>query len=388
MLLIRLLHFLFGYVRFAASGGFPERFVNLCTGMRIPVWDMRPTGEGLTGKTKTNAYLALHRAARRAGMRLRIERKCGLPFALHRHRARFGLLIGALVCAALPIVLSQFLWVIDVASGDAWTRACVRQALAEIGIREGIRVSAVEASQAERALLLRLPQTEWIALNMHGSVLHVELRDTQTLPEQDDYTRPCHIVASKDGFLTRLEAYEGTEAAPLRTAVQQGQLLVSGALEHADGSVTFCHAKGYAEAQTTQRIRVRVDPDETYRTVDSARKRIWPECFALRVPLPCPRTPKNALPFTYIQTAVVRGLPLPIRCTVHRDLLLGAPRKLSAGQQKLLLASDFGQQAAAALRGCSVLQADLQRSAQSCVGYYRLLENIGTEQAILTEITD
>ena len=36
MAFLLLLHWFAGYVAFTASGGFPERFVNLCAGMRIP----------------------------------------------------------------------------------------------------------------------------------------------------------------------------------------------------------------------------------------------------------------------------------------------------------------------------------------------------------------
>ena len=241
MLLIRLFHFLTGYVRFSVSGGFPERFVNLCAGLRIPVWDLHPTNGGLCGSTKIYAYAALRHAARRAGMRLRIRQKRGLPFFLRRHRARFGLAVGAAVCAAILCVLSLHLWIIDVDSDDAWTRECVRQALYDAGIHEGMRMSEIDASRAERAALLRLPQTEWIALNAHGSVLHVELRAARQMPPQADYTRPCHIVAAKDGFLTRLEVYEGTPSVPLRTAVQKGQLLVSGVVEHANAPVSLHH---------------------------------------------------------------------------------------------------------------------------------------------------
>ena len=35
MLILRLFRYLLGYVRFAAWGGFPERFINLCEHNRI-----------------------------------------------------------------------------------------------------------------------------------------------------------------------------------------------------------------------------------------------------------------------------------------------------------------------------------------------------------------
>ena len=45
MFLIDLFRFLAGYVLFCAVGGFPERFINLCTAGKIPVWDICPKGD-------------------------------------------------------------------------------------------------------------------------------------------------------------------------------------------------------------------------------------------------------------------------------------------------------------------------------------------------------
>ena len=58
MLILRLFRYLFGYVRFAAWSGFPERFINLCEHNKILLWDVRsrdgvitaaPTAEAING---------------------------------------------------------------------------------------------------------------------------------------------------------------------------------------------------------------------------------------------------------------------------------------------------------------------------------------------------
>ena len=388
MLLIRLLHLLSGYVVFAASGGFPERFVNLCAGMRIPVWDVRPRDGVLYGKTRVSDYRRLRTAAKRAGMRLRIRQKQGLPFILYRHRSRFGLLAAAAICFALLGVLSTRIWIIDVADGDAWTRETVRQTLREIGVREGMRASGLDASGSERALLLRMPQTEWVALNVHGSVLHVELRKAESVPPAEDYAHPCHIVAAKDGFLRRLEVYEGTPAAQLRTAVQKGQLLVSGAVEHTNGPVTLHHAKGYAEAETVQTITVTLPQNCAFPAVTRARFRIGVQAFSLRIPLGDPRPAADAAYFVYDRYWTAGTLRLPLTCTTFRSLLFSSPAPLSESRRQLLLRSDFGEAAALTLRAAEILHADVLPGADRYVGTFRTLENIGAEQPILTELPD
>ena len=85
MLILRLFRYLLGYVRFAAWGGFPERFINLCEHNRILLWDVRSRDGVITACTDRSGYKRMRCAARRSGMRLRIKKKCGLPFFLNRH---------------------------------------------------------------------------------------------------------------------------------------------------------------------------------------------------------------------------------------------------------------------------------------------------------------
>ena len=385
MIFLRLFHLMTGYVAFTASGGFPERFVNLCAGMRIRVWDMLPRDGVLYGNTDVRDYRKLRTAAKRAGMRLRIRKKRGLPFLVHRRRDRFGMVIAAAVFVLLLCVLSARVWRIDVESDNAWTRETVRAALQEIGVTEGVRTSSVDASHMERDLLLRLPDVEWIALNVRGSTLRVELRNAEPMPPQDDYTHPCHIVAAKDGFLRRLEVYEGAKTVNARTAVQKGQLLVSGAVEHTNSPVTFHHAKGYAEAETEQRVAVSLPESCAFPAVDSKRFRIRPELFSVRIPLGDPRPQPDAAYFAYRLFCTAGSARLPLTCTVFRNVFFTEDRTLSQRQQTLWTLSMFGEQAALTLRASRILHADVQADRKTCAGTFRTIENIGAEQNILME---
>ena len=364
MLFIRFFHFLTGYVIFGASDGFPERFVNLCADMGIPVWDVRPRDGVLLGRTTVRAYRRLRIAARRAGMRLRVRERRGLPFFLHRNRKRFGVPIGAAVCLAILVLLSSRLWVIEIAGNDALTSDTVREALREAGVREGMQ------------------GVDWIALNVDGSVLHVALRE-DAVPETNEPQRPCHIVAARDGFLLRLEPYEGQAIAGINTAVQRGELLVSGAKEH-KGGVTLHHAAGYAEAQTTRTIRA-VLPARTYPQPTKKRLRTALRIFGIHLPLGDPKPVENSIYFSYETHFTAGGKRLPLSCVVYRSTTYAGERRLSDAQSRLLLLSDFGEQAAMTLRGCRIENVRLQMHGNTCAGTFSLLENVAVEREILLE---
>ena len=74
MFLIKLLRFLFGYVRFESGGGFPERFLNLCAQAHFPLWEVTSRGGTMKAFTTLKSYKKFRPYARKAGVRLR-ERK-------------------------------------------------------------------------------------------------------------------------------------------------------------------------------------------------------------------------------------------------------------------------------------------------------------------------
>ncbi len=384
MILLRLYRFLTGYVVFCAEGGFPERFVNLCASMRIPVWDVRPQGERLTGKTTPGAYLRLRLAARRAGTRLRIARKRGVPFFLRRHRQKWGLAVGGAVFLLLLSLLSSQIWVIRCSGMEMLTAGMLREALRAEGVCEGMRPNGFHASETEQRMLRRVPELAWIALNVDGSVLHVQVREILQTDEAVDYAHPCHIVASRDGFLTRLETYEGQPIATLRTAVQKGSLLISGAVEQKDGSVTLHHAKGYAEAETTREIACRINKAQTYPNVRAKRSRACLHIFSLYVPLGLPPT-GDGMYYMYESALTAGGMRLPVSFLFSRVTRFAGENTLSSERRATLLLSDFCAETARQLRGCRILDANVQTEGDACRGTFRVLENIGETQSLLLE---
>ena len=95
------LDFAKGYIRIRVSGTSCDRFFNLCAFHRIRLWDLLPSGEGYEVFLLKKDFFALRPILRKCHVRLRIVRRCGLPFILFRFRRRKLFPAGVLV--ALPI---------------------------------------------------------------------------------------------------------------------------------------------------------------------------------------------------------------------------------------------------------------------------------------------
>lgn len=389
MFLIYLLRALAGYVIFVAMGGFPERFINLCTAGRISVWDIRPQADTLYGKVRARDYARIRHCAKKSGVRLRIHKKCGLPFFLQRHKKHRGLLIGAVVFISVFTALSTRIWVIDIEAVCGIPPSTIRTALREEGVFEGMRTRAFNASKVEEALPLRVRDVQWIALNRQSSVLHVKLRrriETQSKQVSDE---PYHIVAAEDGVLLTLEPYEGKAMVRVPTAVEKGQLLISGITDNQDGSVCLHHAKGYTEAQTAADYTVNIRKKLTLPVVSGARTRVSVRLFSWQFPPVATHHKDGALFFSYDNTLTAGRYRLPISYTVCRNTFFGSVRTLTDAQVRLLALSDFEYHVARSFCHARILSQEIHvsqtQNTYSVSGQFRLLKNIAVEQKILLE---
>ena len=96
-MIFNLFHLIFGCVCFTASGGFAERFINVCTAKGIQLWGIRKKSYGLTACTTIEGYKKIINAARASGMKVRIKKKVGLPFVIRKYESHTGLFVGFFV---------------------------------------------------------------------------------------------------------------------------------------------------------------------------------------------------------------------------------------------------------------------------------------------------
>lgn len=389
MFLIRLFRFVAGYVLFSAVGGFPERFINLCTAGRIPIWDIQPKGNVLFGKVRARDYLHLRAVSRKSGMRLRLQKKCGVPFFIQKHKKHGGLLIGAAVFLAVFAILSTRIWVIEIEDLQGVPESAIRTALRDAGIYEGMRTRSLDASKTESALPLQIPKIQWVALNRQGSVLHVRLRAKIRTQGEQDSSYPCHLVAAKDGVLLTLEPYAGKAMVRVPTAVQKGQLLISGITDNKDGSVCLHHAKGYAQAQTTAVQSVCIPKKQTFPAASTALSKVSVCLFGRTFPPVKSQAADGAQFFSYEMYMTAGKTRLPVSCTVQRSTFFDAARTLSDRETLLLAFSDFQTEAARRFHTARFLSQEIRilqdSKAFRIAADFQLLENILAEQEILLE---
>ena len=392
MLFIKLIRFLCGYVRFRAKGGFPERFINLCSKENIPLWDISGSKGEMYAKTTIRGYHRIRACARKSGMRPRVAGRYGLPFFLHRHKRRIGLLCGAAVAVLIVCILSSMIWTIDVQGNEAVSDTEILAVFEELGVRIGARRSKIDVEEVQRTAARRLNDLAWLALNIKGSAAVIEVRERIPAPQVENDTTPRNILASQDGTILSLKVYEGEAAVKKGEAVLKGDLLISSVVTNKDLSVSFKHARGVAIAQTRHTVSHTFpfrQKARQYTGVESERYRL--SFFGLRIPLGFDRQPEGeAESFFFRNTLRMNQVPLPVYTETYlKREYIEQEVTLPKAQALLAAAAEYEQKVRAELGEATILEQKVEThfTQEACVitGTYTCEEEIGVPEALQVE---
>ena len=255
MFLIHFLRWFFGYVKFEGSGEFPERFLNLTAQNAVGVWGSKRTKTGISAYMRVSDYKEIRAIARKTKMHLKIKSRHGLPFKIHLYQNRPGLVVGAVFALLLMHVLSLNIWNITITGYEYLEPAEIYEALELAGLRQGMRVNEVDPDVMRQDLLLSLPELSWAAININGTHARVDVREVERLPETLDES-PGNVVASHRGIITSVNTMRGVSQVRVGDAVLEGDLLISGIVEHLNGDVTFLRADGRVTAEVIREISI------------------------------------------------------------------------------------------------------------------------------------
>lgn len=247
----RLRHMGSGTVRIEMTGGNPERFLNLCSFAGLSVWGVT-CRDGVYGcSMKAGEFLQCDPLRRKAGVKLRVLRKNGIPFFLFRNRKRKLWAMGVLAFFLLLFYLSCFIWEIEFQGNRRYTDDTLSHFLESYQVQCGTKKNRISCEGLEEALREKYPQITWVSVRLRGTKLLIRIKENEIPEEQAEQEEiPCDLIASADAVITSMIVRRGVPAVKVGDRVTKGQLLVSGTIPVLDDAGT-----------ETARYRVRADAD-------------------------------------------------------------------------------------------------------------------------------
>ena len=253
-----------GSVCVRAKSAYPERMLNLCSARGIEFWDVRWIDDtALSFCVARGDLRALRRAAEGCGAEVSIERTAGTPFFFARLRRRHALFTGGILCAALLLVNSLFIWDFEVTGNETVPTETILHALREHGVHRGTFIYSFRSQDICNRVLPELKDLCWVAVNVRGCKAYVQVRERVRAPERVNESEPTNVIAAKPGLITKVRALDGEKRVLPGTSVQQGQLLIAGVVdtggtEKPSVTTRFLAGKGEVWARTWYDLTVRV----------------------------------------------------------------------------------------------------------------------------------
>lgn len=253
-----------GSVCVRAKSAYPERMLNLCSARGIEFWDVRWIDDtALSFCVARGDLRALRRAAEGCGAEVSIERTAGTPFFFARLRRRHALFAGGILCAALLLVNSLFIWDFEVTGNETVPTETILHALREHGVHRGTFIYLFRSQDICNRVLPELKDLCWVAVNVRGCKAYVQVRERVRAPERVNESEPTNVIAAKPGLITKVRALDGEKRVLPGTSVQQGQLLIAGVVdtggtEKPSVTTRFLAGKGEVWARTWYDLTVRV----------------------------------------------------------------------------------------------------------------------------------
>lgn len=257
-MLLKVFRFGRGYVRFTAAGKFPERFINAAAANKLNLWDAYPAKDSINGVMAATDYKRARHIAKRAGVKLKITKKRGLPFIFKKHINRIGLPIGAALGAVILIVLSQFIWTVEIVGANSVSEYRIRQVLAENGVYPGGFKGSIDVLKAQRAVQFKIDELSWVSINNLGCNSTVDVREKAQKSDPPPGDIPCNIKAKCDGVITSINAQNGLSAVEIGSGVAAGDLLVSGVMPTQQNIIRFVRAEAEVYADVNSELEIKI----------------------------------------------------------------------------------------------------------------------------------
>lgn len=238
-----IIRYIRGYVKIRVQGYSPERFLNLCRYHDILIWGLMPAGNAYEMYLTLDGFRRLKPIIRKTHTKVRLVKRQGLPFFIHRHRKRKAFLAGILFCIGLLYFYSSYIWDIHFEGNDKWTDQTLLEFLGTKEVSPAMPKSRVDCARIVKDIRAQYDDIVWVSASIDGSRLRIQIKENEDTFRQEEgekqeekeenskEKRPTDLIASQDGVITSIITRSGTPMVHVGDSVKKGDVLVSGRVE-------------------------------------------------------------------------------------------------------------------------------------------------------------
>jgi len=218
-----------GYVHVSVIGASAKDFLNACSERGVVITECRAINETELICTIPRRYSrTAEYCAGISGCELRILSQRGASYTFGRVKRRYLLLSGLLVTLMLLGFSGFFIWDMDIVGNDTIPDWEIRSALEECGVYIGANWTEFNADMIRSEMLEKIPKLSFLTVNVKGSRAEVIVRERIEAPEMQNDVSHSHIIAAKDGVISKMSVFRGQGMVSAGDEVRAGDVLISG----------------------------------------------------------------------------------------------------------------------------------------------------------------
>jgi len=250
MLLKILFSYLLGYLKISVEGYYIERFINICKTNNITIWNLkRNENIELELNVRISEFKKICKVAKQTRCKVKIKRKKGFPFLIHKYKKRKIFVLFLLIMIMLITLSSNFVWNVEIKEENGQQLENIQENIKKAGLETGKLKNNINMKEIINKIRLERKDIAWVGIELKGTNAIVKIVKADEKPEivaQDEY---CNIVSNKSGIVTKISAQNGTANVKVGDTVKEGDILINGWLEGKFTGVRYVHAKGEIEAK-------------------------------------------------------------------------------------------------------------------------------------------
>ena len=231
-MLLTFLRYIKGYLRIRITGRSAERFINACRYKGICLWGLKSDFGNYEMNITIHGFRQLKPVLKKTGTKVVVVKRIGLPFFLQKYRGRRFFFCGGVFCVVLIVVLSRFIWNIDISGNSMYTDEALLKFLASTDVKTGIRKSEVDCGRIVKDVRKAYDDIVWVSASVKGTVLYVKIKENEdsmdTAGQMAHRDKPTDIVADRNCIIRDIVVRKGVVKVKPGERVKKGTVLVSG----------------------------------------------------------------------------------------------------------------------------------------------------------------
>lgn len=245
------LSYFLGYVRIKVESVFIERFINICISKKILIWNIkREKSTILYANVGIKDFRKIKEIAKKTKSTIHIQNKKGIPFTVHKYRKRKIFIILFSITIISLIIMSNFVWNIEVTGETNISEQEILQDLYEFGLKTGISKRKINQRQIINKIRLKRQDISWMGIDVKGTNVMVKIKESNKAPDIIDKSVFCNIISDKTGIITKIDVLDGVASVGIGDLVKKGDVLVKGYLDGKYTGTRYVHAIADIEMKT------------------------------------------------------------------------------------------------------------------------------------------